>query len=61
MAGEKVRSIPCSVPAGLGQVEWDLKNGHGASVASGVYFGRLWTNDPQAGLIQAYAHIAVLK
>jgi uncharacterized repeat protein (TIGR01451 family) len=61
IAGEKIRSIPCSLQSGQGQVEWDLKNGSGVAVASGVYFGRLWTSDPQSGLVQAWAHIAVVK
>lgn len=61
VSGEKIRSIPFRGIRGSGQVEWDLKNNHGASVASGVYLARLWKNEPQLGVIEAWAHIAVLQ
>ena len=61
VVGEKVRTIPFHCVRGEGQVEWDLKNDYGNMVASGIYEGRLWENEVQVGLIEAWAHIAVLQ
>lgn len=61
VAGEKIRSIPFRAGRGVGQVEWDLKNNVAASVSSGVYVARLWVSVAQLGLVEAWAHIAVLQ
>jgi hypothetical protein len=61
VSGEKVRSLPFRALRGRGQVEWDLKNGSGVTVASGIYLARLWHDEPQIGLIEGWAHIAVLR
>jgi flagellar hook assembly protein FlgD len=41
VAGREVRILPKGlVPAGHHKIEWNGKDGHGASVLSGVYFYR---------------------
>jgi flagellar hook assembly protein FlgD len=57
--GEKVRTLSTSIATGgtYNYLEWDGKNDHGESVASGLYIGRLTV----AGSNEKFFKMAVLK
>jgi uncharacterized repeat protein (TIGR01451 family) len=61
IAGEKVRSLSAPGNQGEQQVAWDLKNGFGRDVASGLYVLRLWSTTQSQPASQATATLAVRR
>jgi uncharacterized repeat protein (TIGR01451 family) len=61
LSGQKVRELPGANTRGEHQVDWDLRNGAGMAVASGVYPVRIWSGIDMTPQPQAVGYLAVLR
>lgn len=61
VAGEKVRHFDTNGSKGVHSLEWDLCNGSGRHVASGVYVVRVYSDASTDPLPQAFGYQAVLR
>jgi streptogramin lyase len=62
VSGEKVRSLdPLQEPLGVSEEAWDLRNGSGARVASGVYLVRYQADAADGDRKVAFEKCAVLR
>jgi uncharacterized repeat protein (TIGR01451 family) len=61
LSGQKLRDLPGANTRGVHQVDWDLRNGSGMAVASGVYPVRVWSGIAMTPQPQAIGYLAVLR
>jgi uncharacterized repeat protein (TIGR01451 family) len=61
LSGQKVRELAGATTQGKHQVDWDLRNGAGMAVASGVYPVRVWSSAAMTPQPQAIGYLAVLR
>ena len=61
LSGQKLCDLPGADTRGVHQVDWNLRNGAGMAVASGVYPVRVWSSIAMTPQPQAIGYLAVLR